>query len=233
LLFFRADFEFEAWDGRYRADMSGSLQGLPAKLYTYDINAESEGSFQQGAPEPQRFRYGNRKGGKPERWVELHYDETGMPQVAGAEPPVVGADHRRYVPPEWRADTIDPLSAVIAVIEAGAGEEACSGVKQVFDGRRRYDLTFRAGEVVTLAPSSLGLYEGAALECEAGMTVHKGRRHFKKGQKPPKVTLQMAEIDAALPPLPVRASAPHRLGKVRIYLVDYRVLPSSQRAAAE
>lgn len=68
--------------------------------------------------------------------LHMTYEED-TPSVA-AEPPIVPASFRTRE--EDRSDTLDPLSALLAMMVVGEGEEVCNRRIPVFDGTRRYDI---------------------------------------------------------------------------------------------
>lgn len=149
-------------DGRYSAGVEAKGGRLVDLLSRWSYQASADGRVKAGTRvEPEQFR-SDRKQRKRHRTLALDYDGAGNVSVT-AEPPqselAAGA-----VAPEFRPNTLDPVSAAVGIIAAG-GKTGCTGTFPVFDGRRRYDVTVTSQGPDTLQKSSRNMHQGAAEKC--------------------------------------------------------------------
>jgi hypothetical protein len=154
---FRLDETSSAYslDGRIRA------VGAFRLFYRVDVRAESQGDLVRDAAQP--------------RWHEHVFTSKGKDRVAHLDYPGDGSVSARLVPTEdsgrpkpteqQTVDTLDPLSAILAMGHRVARAGHCEGTFAVFDGRRRYDLTLtdEGGERIDAAPA----YVGPVRRCHA------------------------------------------------------------------
>ena len=142
-----AEFGFEQSrsQGSYEAVFEIQTTGLADLIARYRGRAVAsgiDGHALEPRPERYTYRYTSRKG---RRDVEVIYD----PQTHDAREVAStkrGKDDPTDVPPALWQDVADPLSATLALreqIRAGRAGGVDTFETQVFDGRRRYDLSAR------------------------------------------------------------------------------------------
>jgi hypothetical protein len=132
----RFDFRLEEAGGRYTVDGRIRTEGVLKLFYGVNLRAESQGALAAAAVEPRSHEHVLNAGGK-DRVAHLDYPGDGR-VVARLMPP---EDAGRPKPsPQQILDTVDPLSAILAIGHQAARADRCDGRFAVFDGRRRYDV---------------------------------------------------------------------------------------------
>ena len=150
----------------------------------------------------------------------LDWDEEGG--LAARVEPAAEEEGREPVPPALLAGALDPLSAVVGELARPGAAGACTGSVPVYDGRRRYDLTFRQAGRRMLGDSGYSAYAGEAVVCEVGVELLAGRsredRNDGRARPRPPSRVMLAPVVEGLPPLPVRIEAEGRLGPLVLHL---------------
>ncbi|WP_097029809.1 DUF3108 domain-containing protein [Cereibacter ovatus] len=126
--------------GRYA--VSGRLQsgGLLGMLRKVRYDAEARGGISGGLPAPLRYRE-SADTGKRQSNVEMSW-RGGVPRVDAYDPP---RDPRPYdVDPATQKGTVDPLTALYAVLRDVEPGKECRLSLDIFDGRRRTRLALAA-----------------------------------------------------------------------------------------
>jgi hypothetical protein len=138
------EFAFEArLDGAgYRARLTGRTAGFVEMLYRLSFEAETQGAVTPGGLVPSLYTADAVERGTP-RTVELSYD-GGEPASLAVRPP--------FEPEPWRLDPIeqtgskDPVSALLSGLALQSADALCERRVEVFDGRRRYAISFGTPE---------------------------------------------------------------------------------------
>ena len=212
----------------YTVEVSARTQGFIGTLFPWQTLARSDGRLRAGEAEPRSHRQAGTWRGE-ERAVSLHYEGSGS-VLADVRPPDDPSD-REPVPPELVPGTTDPLSAVLSVASAVALGRGCSGTVPVFDGRRRYDLTFQAMGSRDLAPNRYSVFSGPAVSCQ--VTSHMLAGNWRRGgwvsgdEKKAPVSLMLASVVEGMPPVPVRLEGESRFGEVIMHLTSAEPVPPS------
>lgn len=205
----------------YEVEVSAETQGLIGTFFPWQNLSRSVGLMRDGEAAPRSHRQSGTWRGR-ERAVSLDYDDTGR-VVADVRPPDDPAE-RDPVPPEMVPGTTDPLSAVLSVATGVAAGRGCTGTVQVFDGRRRYDLSFRTVGNRQLAPNRYSVFSGPAVHCEVTSKVLAGRWKQEgvvtEQEKRAPVALMLAPVVEGLPPVPVRLEGESRFGDVIMHLIS-------------
>jgi len=219
--------------GAYKASVQARTNGFTDSLFKFSLEAEVAGNNGADGPMPRRFRVANRWRENPERWVEITYSEGGAPE-AEAEPPATD-DNRDPVPKHLLLGTLDPISAVLAVVAKVAQSGRCEVEVPIFDGRRRYDLSTQHLGETELKTSDVAPFGGMATHCGLAFEMlgggwkKKSRRWREAGR--PEVELFLARVLPNAPPLPVRVHAKNNLGALRIHLVAARSVTGVTQSA--
>jgi len=207
----------------YRVGLEAELVGPPAWFETYKLRLVAEGRVAEGQPLPFTYRREQRTDKKKVKWIELAFDEGGLP-VMTSDPPF--SPHTRPVVDESDlAGSHDPLSAILALLQASDANGGCTGESKVYDGRRRFDLQFLNQGLVTVKSSPF--YRGQAWRCAVKLTPIAGYRF--DGEDRTEVSsgtlLYLAEVQPGLPRLPVLIEAETGYGGIQIHLMDVKPLP--------
>jgi hypothetical protein len=214
----------------YTVEVRAQTQGVLGTLFPWQTLARSDGKLRAGEAEPRTHRQTGKWRGQ-DRAVSLYYDGSGS-VLADVRPPD-DPDEREPVPPELVPGTTDPLSAVLSVAGAVALGQGCSGTVPVFDGRRRYDLTFQAMGSRNLPPNRYSVFSGPAVQCQVTSKVLAGNWRKSGGwasddEKKKPVSLLLAPVVEGMPPVPVRLEGQSRFGEVIMHLTSAEpVLPSN------
>jgi hypothetical protein len=130
-------------------------------------------------------------------------------------------EERDDVPVELRAETVDPLSATVAVSRAVAESEDCTTTQRIFDGRQRYDLRYEDLGTVELEPSERRMYSGPAHLCRSTLSAIAGfRPRARYGGDSLVTRTWFAPPRVGAAPTPVEIEMTGKAGTLRIYLRD-------------
>jgi hypothetical protein len=230
-------------DGGYDIRLQARTSGWIGSLWPFVLEGRAGGTRAAGgALTPERFATANVWGDSGKRWVRMAYPSADGPPEVTAEPDPA-KDDRAVVPAEARAGTRDPISAIYGLI-LGAGE-VCAGTHQIFDGRRRYDVSAENLGDARVPESSYAIYAGAATKCRIRIEKVTGfwEKYESKRRYPDTVDVWLARVAEDLPPLPVRIETDTLVGALRVHLSEITRGPEAQlpdaglfplqRAAAE
>lgn len=207
--------------GRYAMTAEVGLLGALAQMFPFRLQAEASGTAGQRVV-PDRYR--------SRIWlfdelneVTLDYAPGGRVAVHAVPPTVEG---REAVARGLVDGTIDPLSAVAAMVNHVSSTAGCAGTYAVFDGTRRYELVFSHVGRAEVAPLRKSLYAGPAIECRVVPTLQSGfhAREMSGGVYPREVSVWLAPVLAGAPPVPVRLLARSSLGTLLVDLVEARTI---------
>ncbi|HXV22937.1 MAG TPA: DUF3108 domain-containing protein [Alphaproteobacteria bacterium] len=202
----------------YSISLQGRTVGLIDALKPMAFTATSQGVSNGHGLQPALYSTTTRKRGKKKALsVDFAPDRT---PVARFTPP---DDAEEPAPPEILEGSVDPASALLTLIQMVSKTASCSGAGtvEVFDGKKRYDVTFVDLPREMLHKTSYSLYSGEATRCRMDMRPLHG---FKPGKRRP-LDGTMVWFGKALdgaPPLPVRIETEISLGSVRLELASVR-----------
>jgi hypothetical protein len=139
---------------------------------------------------------------------------------------------RDEVPPEKRAGSLDPATALLTAVRWIAERHSCAERVPVFDGRRRYDVVSVDRGIETLAANDYNSFSGPAFRCDFTIEPIAGyeqrfadeemrKRRFRTGRA------WAAELLPGQPVVPVRIELDGEMARALIHLTDFR------RAVAE
>jgi len=173
----------------YRSEVHGRVQGAKLAPDVFNSRSEFRDTVQQ---------------------VSLRYGDGGpVGEVSPFDLDILGEDYEREeVPVELRNGTIDPLTEIAALTQQLARGGDCSGVRNVYDGLRRYDVVYEDLGETELEESSYDGYAGRARQCRSRLLPIAGFWKPKDDKERDSVTAVTAWL---MPPLPGAAPAPVRL----------------------
>ena len=240
-------FDYELWAGGlhaltfetkltsdaplYQVDLAVRTEGFIGRMFPFTMQARTRGEKKLDGLRPQHFGTRSRWKGNDRR-VSLRYGADGSLTTEVVPPPE--DDNRDPVPQAQRRGTLDPMSAILAMIEATSRTGQCSARIPVFDGRRRYDLVLRHIGPAELKPTTYSVYSGPVTECRAGFKRVAGfwnSRRFEE-RRLNEVRVFIAPVLDGAPPVPVRVEGKNDYLAVRAHLVDARFEPSAAIDAA-
>ncbi len=138
----------------------------------------------------------------------------------------------REVDPALTKNTTDALTATIAVMQEVANGGNCTGSDEVFDGSRRYRLSFHHQKNVILEGGDYNVYSGPAQECTVEVKPLKGKWHEKprgwmsiqeQGRKAGTMpTIWFAKVANGEPAVPVKIRVKTDYGTLFMHLTGYQ-----------
>lgn len=134
---------------------------------------------------------------------------------------------------ELARNAVDILSASLAIMENAGEQGTCGGKTEVFDGKRRFQLTAIDKGWDTLNRSRYNQYAGRALRCEIRIIPQDGNWHKKlkgwmsiqgegkeAGSAP---VVWLAKLDEDGPAVPVKVMAKTSYGTFLMHLSGYSI----------
>jgi hypothetical protein len=205
-------------EGSYRADIVGRAGGYIGEVYDWSFTARSEGVALGHRLSPKRFA-GENLSALDRRPVAIVYAKDGTPQPR-FDPPRPEDAQARPTPAQAKG-TLDPASAMVALLQTVSQTGSCAAALPVYDGRRRFDLVTRemGEELIQALPRSA--YGGPAQRCELQLNQLDDSRE----RLPSAGTAWVAEVSGAT--VPVRLELTTALGIVTVDLVEAAAGPSS------
>ncbi len=204
-------------EGAYRADIVGRAGGYAGQVYDWSFAARSEGLAQGRRLSPKRFD-GENLSALDRRPVQIAYAADGTP--APRFDPPRAEDANLQPRPAQAKGTLDPASAIVALVRTVAATGSCAAALAVYDGRRRFDLIARAGGEELIEPLPRSLYAGPAQRCELQLN----QLDAGPERLPSQGTAWIAEVAGAR--VPVRLELTTALGIVTVDLVRATAGPS-------
>jgi hypothetical protein len=212
----------------YAMEVKMETVGLVDFLFPWRATQEARGAVASGSVAPHSFRSASEFRGRRQE-IDLGYGPGGLDRER-VEGSTVDPSEREVVPPELRRDTVDPLSAVVAVSRRLVGEGTCAGTSRIFDGVRRYDLTYEDLGERELTDDG-GDFTGRARLCRARMIPLGG--FWRPPDREPD---SLDHIDAwwappwpGADPVPVRLSLEGSRGTLDVRLVGATRAPAPSR----
>lgn len=146
----------------YRIEFVSRTAGAFGLLVHGEIKTTVAGQHvQEGVAPVRSYSYGQFRG--VARRTQIDY-VAGQPQVRILEP-ATDPDRDPVPPPMWR-DTIDPESAMAALIYRVNATGRCETFARIFDGRRLSEIHAVTAGIETLSADMDSAYVGPALRCD-------------------------------------------------------------------
>ncbi|MGJ0621064.1 MAG: DUF3108 domain-containing protein [Methylocystis sp.] len=207
-----------AAQGPYSMALDVTMTGPLEKLVPFHMTANSRGRTVGGGVLPAAYDSMTRIYDDG-RAVRLTYADDGAVAI-DADPPTVEARQAREK--GLGQGTLDPLSAVVALVNQVIRNGACAGRVAVFDGTRRFDLEASPAGTSEVTKIGASLYQGPATECAIEPVFIGGFRQadVDAGIYPRQATMWIAPVVAGAPPVPVRVTGASALGNLRLDLVE-------------
>ncbi len=207
---------------RYDLGLHLETSGTIGAFVHGDTVTRVSGIFGGLAPLPRNFLSTGVWRGEQRR-IEIDYPQ-GQPVIKTLIPSDTD-DPREPVPPGLQRNTIDSLSAVVALIHAVATTGGCNTNGTTFDGHRLASVKAHTVGMEMLPPESRSSYAGPALHCQIDGQQLAG---FPRDAKPddyvhlPQVAdAWFATIVPGMAPVPVMMSFPTRLmGHMTVYVTQ-------------
>lgn len=151
--------------------------GILDFFFTWRGKTETAGQFADLSAVPIKHKnFGEWNGST--RTVEVTYDPSGAVSDITVEPPT-DPDEINALPEDAEVGTVDPLSVIAQMSEAITRGGACDGAFNVFDGKRRYDLSVTDQGPTVFEPNDFSVFDGEAKACFIEYTLLGGDRKEK------------------------------------------------------
>ena len=160
----KVDMDTKIVGDKYHVVSNLETSGVVNAFWQSVIQASSSGKIESRLLQPTLYDSFYTGHTEKHQEVSLSY-ENGTPVRLYANPPYSTTGYE--VKPEEKKSTFDPLSAIVFIASGvGAkGDNPCSVLAPVYDGRRRYNIELRKVKDVTVKMDN-GLYKGPAILCE-------------------------------------------------------------------
>jgi hypothetical protein len=213
--------------GDYSAKMHFETNGVVSFFWKSKIDATVNGKIAAHAITPVLYDSYSQDRDKPMQRVKVTFDKD-MPQTF-AEP---AYNTTKYpVTEEQKKGAIDPMSAITAILSGVrvTDKNPCGNGAQIFDGRRRYDVTFtyKKDEHIEL---SNGVYGGNAHLCQIHYNQIAGYKQkiIKEGKSLPDMFVDFVDVNAPGTPnghyvVAVKTWASMTLGTVTAILDNLKI----------
>jgi len=195
------NFDVALDEGSYRTDARLESAGIIGWLFEWRLDAVSAGSLQKAMVMPRRHRFANHWRGRV-RSVEIAY-EKGVPAEVRADPPY-GDDAARAVSADMLPGSVDPMSAVTAIVLENANGALCRPKTAVYDGRRRYDAQLTPLGTKTLKASNFAAYTGPAEGCHLSFERIAGFKPGDERMNKMSIDIWLADVGTGAGKVPVR-----------------------------
>ena len=129
-------------------------------------------------------------------------------------------------------DSIDVLTSMLEVMQNVQNNGKCEGVSEIFDGKRRFELTFKHEMDEVLIPTDYNVYDGVTARCQVEVKPMTGEWHQKprgwlsiqeqgrqEGSLP---TVWFAKVTDDMPAVPVKIRVKTEYGTMFMHLTEYR-----------
>jgi hypothetical protein len=183
-------------DGAYSARSHFQTSGIVSVFWNAIIDATANGRITQHQLQPSEYdSYARRNEEKKER-IKVTFASGSV--TTFADPPYNTTLYP--VTDQQKRDAVDPMSAVTLILAGVKADAAnpCGTVAPVFDGRRRYDITFTyvKDEPVKLAN---GLFDGRAHLCQLHYNQIAGfkQKIVREGKALPPMYADFADVPGA------------------------------------
>jgi hypothetical protein len=221
----------------YSAKMHFETSGVVSLFWKSKIDATVNGRIGERSIAPAVYDSYSQDRDKPVQRVKVTFDKA-VPETL-AQPPY---NTTKYpVTDEQKKGALDPMSAITAILSGVrvSDRNPCGTGVQVFDGRRRYDVsfTYKKDEHVKL---DSGLFDGTAHLCQIHYKQIAGYKQkiVKEGKALPDMFVYFADVPAPDTPnghyvVAVKLWASLTLGTVTATMSDLRVdgaLPPSVKS---
>jgi hypothetical protein len=202
----------------YNINANVTLSPVYAKMVSFQWQGEARGGANSKGVRPSSYQSQMDLMGNHES-MALAYQPDGQVNI-DSNPPTVEARTAREQ--GFGVNTMDPLSAAVAIVDTVIQTGGCNVSLPVFDGARRYNLNFSSVGPDVIERTLFSTYQGQALHCSATAQLIAGfqQNAVSSSFYPNKTDLWLGQAVKDLPLLPVRVLAESKVGLMRVELVE-------------
>jgi hypothetical protein len=202
---------------------SGKTKGFIRVMWRWAVNATAKGVVNGTGVVSRSYDVATvRK--KKHKLMRLAFKGSGAFAVTRTPPDSPAKRKKRKPPKSIPAGTLDPVSVSLAVAGALARTGSCAGKFPIFDGNRRYDLTFKKLGETYLSKPGYTFFSGNAHHCAFGMKRISGFRkkrlalRFWDEEEHEAPQIWLGQVKKGLPLVPIKFQAEFNLGYMFVYL---------------
>ncbi len=199
IAFGHTDYHGTFRDGGYSAASHFETTGIISAFWKSIIDATVSGRFESHGVKPLVYDSYNRRSSKKVQQVKVSFTSP-VPETY-ANPPY---NTTKYpVSDQLKKEAVDPMSAITMILAGlrASDSNPCGSGVQVFDGRRRYDVTFT---YLRDEPAKLdnGMFSGVAHLCQIHYRQIAGYKQkiLKEGEALPPMFAWCADVPSASAP---------------------------------
>jgi hypothetical protein len=215
---------------RYDIELTAATKGFLRVLAPWSGSFESHGWRRQDGLDQPQLHKSIATWRDEDEIKEYTYDQKGkFLQYSIKDEENDGSP--KDVDPELTQGTTDALTAVLAIMKQVGKGDACAGTAEVFDGDRRFELTFVSQGPEDLKATRYNVYEGPSQKCAVEVKPKGGKWHEKPrgwlsiqeqgrqhGMLP---TVWFAQLDPKGPAVPVKIMIKSDYGAMLAHLTGY------------
>lgn len=195
----KADMTARLQGNRYAANSSLETRGLVNSFWQSKIETSASGMLTEGRAQPELYDSFSQYRAQQRRHVTLTFGPDG-PKSVLSDPPY--PENNAKIAEEQLRLSFDPLSAIIHLV--GVKQNAakpCEAVAPIFDGRRRYDVSFGFVKKAQIKMEN-GLYSGPGFVCRVHYTQVAGYQQtlVERGKKLPNIFAWVTAVKSAADP---------------------------------
>ncbi len=209
----------------YRIGMDLKAVGFLNTVIDWEMSAWSEGGFDARQVVPVRAGHNSEWRGKKRR-IRLDWNGGGGPPKVEAVPSADG-DERSVVTQEDRVGARDLAGAILSTLLAVGLKDSCTHAEPVFDGRRRFNMTFEELGRDRLRKSDYSPFGGEAMRCSlkieriSGFHLRQSRYRWMSGGN--RATVWLGRALPGAPPVLMRLEVETLFGPLRLHLASAKM----------
>jgi hypothetical protein len=202
-----------------------TLSPVYAKMVSFQWQGQAHGGADSKSVRPSSYQSQMDLMGAHET-MALAYHPNGEVDIH-SEPPTVEARVAREQ--NLGLNTMDPLSAAVAIVDRVLRTGGCDMSLPIFDGARRYTLDFTSIGPDVIEKTLFSTYQGQALHCAATAKLIAGFQPNAVSSSfyPSRTDLWLGQAVKDVPLLPVRVLAQSQVGLMRVELVQATTVASA------
>jgi len=207
----------------YTISGGGKTKGVVRLIWRWAVNVTARGAVNSAGVVSRTYDEATiRK--KKHKFLRLAFKGSGAYAITRTPPDSLRKRKKRKLPKSIPMGTLDPISVSLAVASALARGGSCGGKFPIFDGNRRYDLTFKKVGEENFTKPGYTLYSGTTHRCEFSMKRISGFRkkrialRFWDVEKHEPLKIWLGQVKKGLPLVPIQFQAEFNLGFLLIYL---------------
>lgn len=218
--------------GRYDIVLDAKTRGFLGSVAPWEGTFESHGWMEKdGTLRPELHKSTANWRGEQEIKEYVYTRDGGFEGLYQSESNKVSLK-KEDVAPELTKGTTDALSATLEVLIRVAEGKECAGTSEVFDGKRRFEQSFKHQGYAELEPTKYNIFKGQAAECTVEVSPVGGEWHDKprgwmsiqeqgreRGTMP---TVWAAQLEGGAPAVPVKIRVKTAYGTLFMHLAEFR-----------